>query len=228
MTFGSTFGRIFSPTFQPNSQAIAGGWWLSGGIDPANCVAAYQAKGAASYAASKVNLANPGTHDAVDGSSYPTWDASDGWTGGSSRYLTTDVQPPSGDESWSMLVRFSNATPDYPDWNAHAIFISESGYSRGFGVLIASNSLRLRNGGDYNAGKPASGVAGVAGKTAYLNGSSAGTIGDGEYYRDAPMKFFVYYNNARFFNGKIQCAAVYNITLTSAQMAALSTAMAAL
>ena len=98
----------------------------------------------------------------------------------------------------------------------------------GFGVTIESNKLWLRNGGGYNAGKPASGVAGVAGKTAYFNGSNVGTIGDGEYCRDAPMKFFVNYSNAGFFNGKIQCAAVYNITLTSAQMAALTTAMNAL
>ncbi len=42
-------------------------WWLAGGIPAENCIAAYQPKGAASYAASKVNLANPGTYDAYEG-----------------------------------------------------------------------------------------------------------------------------------------------------------------
>ena len=65
MAFASNFGRILSPTFQPNSQAKkAGGWWdLNGTIT--SCIAAYQPKGAASYAASKVNLANPGTEPPV-------------------------------------------------------------------------------------------------------------------------------------------------------------------
>jgi len=69
MTFASTFGRVLSPTFQPNSQAVGGKWWLAGNINPANCVAAYQAKGAANLASAKVNLANPGTYDlmAVNG-----------------------------------------------------------------------------------------------------------------------------------------------------------------
>jgi len=64
MAFNSTFGRVFSPTFQPRS--VASGvepWWLSGGIAAANCVAAYQPKGAASLEASYVNLANPGTYN---------------------------------------------------------------------------------------------------------------------------------------------------------------------
>jgi len=46
MTFSSSFGRTFSPTFQPKSQAVSGGWWLAGGIPTSNCIAAYQSKGA--------------------------------------------------------------------------------------------------------------------------------------------------------------------------------------
>ena len=59
MTFGSTFGRTFSPTFQPSSQAAAAAssWWLAGGIDPANCVAAYQPKGAAALSSALGSIA---------------------------------------------------------------------------------------------------------------------------------------------------------------------------
>jgi hypothetical protein len=57
----------------------ASAWYLAGGVDPANCIAAYQAKGAASYAASKVNLANPGTWDLSEIIA-PTWNALTGWT----------------------------------------------------------------------------------------------------------------------------------------------------
>lgn len=30
MTFGASFGRVFSPTFQPKSIASGGAWWLAG------------------------------------------------------------------------------------------------------------------------------------------------------------------------------------------------------
>ena len=59
-------------------KAEGGGWWFAGGISPANCVAAYQAKGAASYAASKVNLANAGTYNLADIVA-PSWSAGTGW-----------------------------------------------------------------------------------------------------------------------------------------------------
>lgn len=54
--------------------------WLAGGISSSDCISAYQAKGAASYVASKSNLANPGTYDLTDGATYPAWAAGTGWT----------------------------------------------------------------------------------------------------------------------------------------------------
>ena len=93
MAFASNFGRILSPTFQPNSQAKkAGDWWLAGGIDPDDCIAAYQPKGAASYAASKTDLTDNG-YD-IDGGSAPDWDASYGWNfNGTSHYLLASEFP---------------------------------------------------------------------------------------------------------------------------------------
>ena len=59
----------------------AGDWWLSGDISAANCIAAYQPKGVASYAASKINLANPGTYNLEDAgdTSVPSWNGATGW-----------------------------------------------------------------------------------------------------------------------------------------------------
>lgn len=59
-------------------------WWEAGGAT--GCVAAYQAKGAASYAASLVNLANPGTYNLASGVA-PDFNSASGWTFDTSRYL---------------------------------------------------------------------------------------------------------------------------------------------
>lgn len=230
MAFASNFGRILSPTFQPNSQAKkAGGWWLAGGIDPDDCVAAYQPKGAASYAASKVNLANPGTYDASEGKA-PAWDTSTGWTGGDSAYLNCGFCPPSGDESWSLIVRFTgNPTNIWMD--NHYLLGSDSGYNRGFGISGRGyGKLDFRNGGSYTSGVVASGIACVAGLNAYLNGNDIGDLSSAEYYYDTGLRFFANYKSTPdiFWPGTIQAAAVYNVTLTSTQVANLSTAMAAL
>ena len=80
-------------------------WWLSGGIDPADCVAAYQAIGAESYAASKVNLANPSTYDLTDGAAYPSWNAETGWTfSGVGQYLFAGAYPHSN-VPFTVIVR---------------------------------------------------------------------------------------------------------------------------
>jgi len=113
MAFASNFGRILSPTFQPNSQAKkAGGWWLAGGIDPDDCIAAYQPKGAASYAASKVNLANPGTYDLTNGND-PSWSADNGWTfdGVNDHLYETTYEPTN--TPFTVIVRLNNMKIDH-------------------------------------------------------------------------------------------------------------------
>jgi hypothetical protein len=113
MAFASNFGRILSPTFQPNSQAkkAGGRWWdLDGTIT--SCIAAYQPKGAASYAASKVNLANPGTYDLTNGND-PSWSASTGWTfDGVDDHLYETTYKPT-DTSFTIIVRLNNMKIDH-------------------------------------------------------------------------------------------------------------------
>ena len=54
--------------------AVATPWYLAGGVSAANCVAAYLAKGAASYAASKANLTGDTDYDLTENDGAVTWD----------------------------------------------------------------------------------------------------------------------------------------------------------
>lgn len=58
--------------------AAAVPWYLAGGVSAANCIAAYQPKGASSLEASYVNLANPGTYN-LSGAT-PAFDSALGYT----------------------------------------------------------------------------------------------------------------------------------------------------
>lgn len=77
-------------------------WWdLDGGLT--GCLAAYQAKGAESEAASYVNLVNSGTHALSQPAAYPSWSAENGWDYSATglRYLTI-----AGTMSWRTVVAF--------------------------------------------------------------------------------------------------------------------------
>lgn len=210
-------------------RAAAGGWWLSGGIAAANCIAAYQPKGAASYAVSKVNLAQPGTYDATDHTSYPTWNATDGWIF-STQYLLTGINPSSLTLK-SMIIRFSGG--------ATSGYISLMGSANGglrFMLLNAYNGAHaygFGNGGLLATGAAlASGVMAFSTVNCYLNGSGDGTI----TYTNASLPSVNIIiggrnNNGTFdlpYIGKIQALAIYTSELSAGNVSALTTAMNAL
>jgi len=235
MTFGSTFGRVLSPTFQPKSQAAAGGWWdLNGTIT--SCIAAYQPKGAASYAASKVNLANAGTYDAVNGSAYPTWEAETGWSfvAANSQYLTTGIVPSNTNTANSAIVRFTNGGAVNYSFLFGARFTS-GGYITGISPLDSFNRVAYFNCNFSGAGKTpqlTGGVLAFSGASAYRNGVDESiTIPTG--YTNNGYGYFIGSLNkngtpAQFTTAKIQAIAFYNTAISAAQVAALTTAMAAL
>ena len=104
MTFAPVFQRPYSATFDRGAAAAAVPWYLAGGA-PAP-IAAYQPKGAASLAASYVNLANPGTYDAAPGVA-PTHASATGWTfNGNTQYLTTNVA--TSGSAWSIVLRYAH------------------------------------------------------------------------------------------------------------------------
>lgn len=242
MTFGSVFGRTFSPTFQPKSQAVVagGGWWdLNGTIT--SCVAAYQPKGAASYAASKVNLTGNTTYDATEGNA-PPWDATTGWGSFTSdnKHLKTGITP-SNDQSYSMIFRCltspASGTWAIGSWNTTGpgIFAIRpwrapaKTYGSTFGNGNGSvNDLSDNTGstvfavagdkayidGDYDVSLP--GWSGATPRSIYIGGLNYGAgVGD-SVLRDS------------CFGGYILAVAIYSATLTSTQVGALTTAMNAL
>jgi hypothetical protein len=238
MTFGSTFGRTFSPTFQPKSQAAVAGdtWWdLNGTI--ASCVAAWQGKGAASYAASKTNLANPGTYDATDGAAYPTWDTSTGWSfNGSSQYLKTNYVPSAG-ANLSVFARANQLANGTHAINTivgmHAasspyngvwlrLYAKAGTYSR-YGNDGVSSIISTQTTGDH--------VIGVAGREGFLDGTSEATFSDITQAfpaYDLYIGAIHYSSTIQFFYGSIYAVSIYEGVLTTAQISSLTTAMAAL
>lgn len=212
----------------------AAAWYLAGGVSAANCVAAYQPIGAASLAASYVNLASPGTFDAAPGTA-PTFDTATGWTfNGSSQYLVTGIAPAAG---YSMIVRFSGASTSGTRTVAGTVRISapisrfyirsvDAGIGRSYGYGTASTALDSGN-------RPAlaSGVLANVGGYGYANGTadidSGGTwittalgITIGAEQRDASI--------TNYYSGNVLAVAIYNATLTAPQVAAISSAMSAL
>ena len=233
MTFTPSFGRPFSPSFKPNS--LSGGgykiWYtLDGLISAANCKAAYQPKGAADYATSKVNLANPGTYNATDVSA-PAWDATDGWKfNGTTNALEIAITNMSAyGQNNSYAIRIKAPTKD------GAVFgYSQVGQHR-FGINFWAGVLEAQNDGIASPTQAyADGVYIVAGNKVYKNGvdygSTINTIGG-----SASLGIKV---GCRNFNGtnvnfpsdaKVLALSLYqNLVLTPTQVGLLTTAMNAL
>lgn len=221
--FTGGFRSIFPPTFD---AGLASKWWLAGGVAAGDCVAAYQAKGAASYAASKVNLANPGTYDAADGAAYPTWYAATGWTFDGTKWLTTEVIPQSTN---SMIVSMAGSNSSY------VCGCSISNTHR-FSFLLGSPSYWLYGtGAAATVSSPAvtGGVLALAGVKAYRDGdylSSSGSLWGN-------LSIGCAIGAARTTGGAVLSAkltgiitafAFYSATLTATQVAAITAAMQAL
>ena len=235
MTFGSVFGRTFSPTFQPSSQAaVASSWWLAGGIAAADCIVAYQPKGAASYAASKVNLANPGTYNATDINA-PDWATATGWYfSGVNKGLNAAY--PSDTKPVTYIARIkcpANAAAQ------RAIF----GTTKDGGAVLrinTNNSITFTGYGKFDV-FTAGAIIGdtdmviaatydVSGNWAlYIDGSlvNSGT-NDKTFVTASYGQIGIARNNATDYIGYIYALAVDNIAINGTQVSALTTAMAAL
>jgi hypothetical protein len=210
-------------------------WYLSGGIAAANCIAAYQPKGAANLAASYINLANPGTYNAAPGTA-PTWDVTSGWKfNGSSQYLTTGGIQPDNNQTWTFISRFSNITAV-----AYSGPICTSNTTKTDLYFLIPYEQNPPNKRRYLSGKAyvdgaaftSSGIMALAGVKTYFNGSSdSADIATGTGGTQAVLWMGAAWNGAStyyYFTGYVQASAIYNATLTPAQISALTTAMNAL
>lgn len=222
-------------TLLSTQAPVAGGWWLSGGIAAANCLAAYTPKGAASLAASYDNNAAPGnglpdgTYDAGLGVA-PTFNAAIGWTfNGTTQYLTTGIVPASG---YSCFARFANG--NVTD-RIRQVFGVDDGAGKRFGIRnyqTGVNKAIYHNGGQViSANNYASGVIGIAGAQGYYNGATDSAAISAWVGVTALACYVAAANSGgitNFFGGDIIALALYNVTLSAPQVAALSVAMAAL
>lgn len=243
---------------QTGASAGGGGstpWYLAGGVDAANCVAAYLAKGAADYATSKVNLANPGTYTLSDPPgdlSFGTWKppvfSSDAgwyfnWDAHSSDgdFLTTGIIPT---VSMTVICRCLHPTDTGGNQIIGATF--EDVYETYFGIAKTSNGFEYCN-GDYSVSYGSSNIArtfpddfvvALAGGKFYYNGGLVNTVAP-VYNESFPANCDIWIGTQHIYDGdnygqnpgedlNVYASSFYDVILTDDQVAAITTAMQAL
>lgn len=209
-------------------------WWLAGDIPSANCLFAYQPKGADDYLSSKINLANPGTRNAEDGTNYPTWTGSTGWffSWGSSQYLT--VNGGSTDTKPLTILAYINRVA-----NRYTSIIGPSS-SGGYQLRIDLNSNKITFLKSQVTGLTPSNsqclIEDVAGFTYdasgnyvyYLNGAADGNGTTDLTFTSSNLYIGGSSSGEEYFDGYMFAISVYDIVLTAAQALAVSNAMLAL
>jgi len=224
LTIGNPGLSVISPR---GGAAIP--WYLSGGVDAANCVAAYQPIGAADYAASKVNLANSGTYDAAAGND-PDWDDTNGWKfNGIDNYLDCTYLY-SAVSGACVIVRFTDA--GYVGIQTGTII----GAVNGADLFVGANTqygVRACFFGSYVNILPSmtSGVIALTDGKFYRDGSyshdvaAGGTLSSSRSLKIGAGWFSFGWHYTPVY---VQAAAAYDSNLTADQVAAITTAMAAL
>lgn len=211
-------------TQAPRSAGAVLPWYRAGGAPLP--VAAYLAKGAASYAASKINLAQFGTYDAVDGANPLGW-TSAGWSNDGNlatlKWLNTGIVPST---TWAMMIAYSGTgTADHTLCGIRNGGNFELWHISGGASYYANGALRstpLLN----------SGTLGFAEKSTYRNGVPDTAIGAGAFSSALPI-FIGGTNNGTTlqfpFKGTITAWVIWSSTSGHATwMPAVSAAMAAL
>jgi len=229
MTFAAPFSRVIARPFG-GVPATSSAWWLSGGIAAANCIAAYQPKGAASLAASYVNLTGNTSYNLTTGDA-PTFDTSYGWYFGGSDWLKTGVIP-ENDLTWSMIIALTEISRAAANKCAAGTYAS--GYANLFkidSVGGATNTSGAGNGSYKQVATTATDlVIAVTPTGVYLNGTkTANTFTTnsqnfGQIYIGAQNELA---GAGAKYIGKMQAIAIYDTNIDS-YISALVTAMNAL
>lgn len=213
--------------------ATGGNWWNLGGTIT-SCVAAYQPKGASSYDNSKINLANPGTHNAVNGTAYPTWSATKGWSfnRGLSQFLSTTVMTNVG---MTWIVRIANGDTVVSAGKDICVFGAARGGSPYDGMYFQSNlgngTHQYTNGRNAAfTGAKANGIFAASGGDVYENGTDVGNLTN-TGNPNVPIYLGCLRlgtSNIQYYTGDIVAIAFYSTVLTPTQIANLTTAINAL
>jgi hypothetical protein len=218
---------------QGNSFSIASGaaaqtpWYLSGGISDASCIAAYAAKGAASYAASKVNLSHPGTNDLSEGpGGAVSWATGTGWsfTGDSNKRFNTGVVPVL---SYTVIIQVANVVSQIAIGS-----VKGAGQNYEISPVSGDNISVGYEAGDSIVVLPQlpNGNLALVGQAPYRNGVANGpTITGSANFAGVPL----YIGCANLlgiaatagFTGQIHSVAIYNTSLSPSQVLAVAEAM---
>lgn len=245
MTFGGTFGRVIQRPFGGVPSSAAAGWWLSGGIAAANCVAAFAAKGAASYAASKVNLTGNAAYDISDGAAYPAWNVTTGWTftGESKQYLKSALLVNNKPVTYIALINTSGTTNYRTLIGGAGEDSTRGGLSLDLTTVtnvprVLKQSLVLIGAGTtgFSASTPtnvAITYSAIGAWAHYLNGSANGSGTKNQTLIQHAMVIGGQFDDTsgdlkQPYNGSIIAMAIYNIVLDATTIGTLATAMAAL
>lgn len=215
-------------------------WWCPCGVNPSNVAAAYASKGAASYAASKVNLVDSGTYTLLDGTAYPSWSAETGWSfvRASSQYLYTG-------SAWfttvplTMICRFKSDSVAVTQYLMQVFYDADNSYSIVAAGATAGDPVQAQvvsvvrtstvpTSTGYTAGNSyvATGVFITGTRYAYIDGGSMGSA----TIACAGSGFNISYigkhgNTSAYMSGIITSCAIYNIALTEAQIQSIGSAM---
>lgn len=198
-------------------------WWKAGGAQ--GCIQALKARGAASYAASLLDLSGAG-HNAAEGVT-PSWDALTGWTfNGTTQYLDTGILASAAN---TVLILFTGfTTSPKPIFGAYSAANTYLGvfpdYGDGKAYYEAGGELGVAPG-------MAQGVLAIAGQQGYrFSKADGGAIPAGSG-RPALNMYLggINLTGTPYLAGvRIQAFAVYSGILTAAQVAAVAAAMAEL
>jgi hypothetical protein len=236
ITFSYVLSKLDEFTSEYIDSYVPVNWFAPAGVDINTCVAAYQAKGAASYADSLTNLAHPGSYTLTSTSaSAPDWTSDSGWHfDGSTQALNTGIVPTT-EGTW--IIRFSGATAQ-----ASAVFgLYMSGSATVFFTPKDLSGNRVWGNGKSYAWDSAptdfaSGVA-AAGELAFWNGEYVFSfphtntptlttvtmaLGGCNVTNPFPPKA------PHFWAGYIQAFAYYNTELTPSQIQAITDEMSKL
>lgn len=212
---------------QMSAWPVGGNWWEPSGSF--TCVAAYQAKGAASKAASLVNLANPGTNDLTETGTV-TWATGTGWSAfATNKHFSTGITPANG---YTLIVRFADGSG-----TTQMSVAGEENTSTATDLAIspvrgsADDRLYYHGGVAILGVRTYSGVLCVAGGACYIDGVYEGATG--AWSGTATLPVFIgciNYNGTPSiaWNGSIQAIALYSTTLDATQVAEITDNMEAL
>jgi hypothetical protein len=206
-----------------------GGAWYN--VPGKTCLAAYAAKGAASYTASKLNLAIPGNYDLSDEySTPPSWNATDGWLFTGTQWLSLEAHIMT--TQGTIMCRHSDCyTPESFLFGSNLYYDYAIGF-KPFNDTECSTSY-WRHNATQSIGTPVQqGVIFIAGQYCYINGSLALDLGSIGASGQAQQIFI----GAECYNGypsahivaNMQYLAIWDAVLSAAEVAERTAVIAAL